>query len=219
SLFRHEGNKLYYDSDEYDCLQGIDVSHHQGKIDWNKVKDQGYDFTIVRIGYRGYGKEGSLNADREYLNNLNGAREAGLKTGVYFFAQAINEEEALEEADFVLMLLKDLEIDLPVVYDPESILDDIARTDNISGEQFTKNARVFCDRIKEAGYEPMIYSNMLWEAFELDLTKLSDIEIWYADYEALPQTPYHFKYWQYSNEGRVEGIRGDVDLDIMLKEK
>jgi GH25 family lysozyme M1 (1,4-beta-N-acetylmuramidase) len=213
--FVHEGHKLKYTDGDY--LLGVDVSHHQGAIDWNKVKADGYDFAILRIGYRGYGKTGSVNADREFENYYKNARAAGLKVGVYFFAQAINETEAKEEADFVLSTLNGRELDLPVVYDPESILDDVARTDNVTGEQFTANTKIFCETIKAGGYDPMIYANMLWEAFELDLEQLSDYPLWYADYEPVPQTPYDFEIWQYTNEGRVPGIDGVCDLDIWIR--
>ena len=217
--FIHEGDILRYDDEGYDCKLGIDVSHHQGNIDWESVKAQGYDFAILRIGYRGYGKEGTLNRDQTFEENYENARAAGLSVGVYFFAQAVSEEEAAEEAEFVLGILNGRDLELPVVYDPESILDDEARTDDVSGEQFTKNTKEFCRLIKEAGYVPMIYSNMLWEAFELDLEQLSDIDIWYADYEDVPQTPYDFDFWQYSNTGNVAGVSGEVDLDIWLKPK
>lgn len=213
--FIHDGDRLEYTGGEY--LLGVDVSHHQGYIDWNQVKAAGYDFTILRIGYRGYGKTGSVNKDREFENYYKGAKAAGLKVGVYFFAQAINEAEAKEEADFVLNTLAGRELDMPVVYDPESILDDEARTDNVSGEQFTANTKVFCETIAEGGYDPMIYANMLWEAFELDLEQLSGYPLWYADYEPVPQTPYDFDIWQYSNEGNVPGISGVCDLDIWIK--
>ncbi len=112
--------------------------------------------------------------------------------------------------------LKGYELQLPVVYDPESILDAPARTDNVTGEQFTKNTEVFCRMVEEAGYEAMIYSNMLWQAYKLDLAQLSAYPIWYADYEPYPRTPYQFEFWQYSNTGTVEGIPGDTDLDIQL---
>ncbi len=218
-LFKHDGDKLTYEDDAYDCMLGVDVSHHQGNIDWQAVKEQGYEFVIIRIGYRGYGTEGSLNIDRMFDENYKQAKEAGLLIGVYFFAQAINEEEAEAEAAHVLQILNGRELDLPVVYDPESILDHEARTDNVTAEQFTKNTDRFCAKIKEAGYNPMIYSNMLWEAFQLDLSKLSGIPIWYADYEAIPQTPYDFTFWQYSNEGKVNGISGSTDLDIWLRKR
>lgn len=216
--FRHDGDKLYYENDSnYSSRLGVDVSEHQGNIDWQAVKTAGYDFAIIRIGYRGYGiNSGNLYSDSNFDQNIQNAQAAGLDVGVYIFSQAINETEAQEEADLVLEKLKNYELQLPVVYDPETIRDDVARTDNVSGEQFTKNTLVFCDAVRKAGYQPMIYSNMLWEAFEFDLTRLTDIPIWYADYEDLPQTPYYFSIWQYTNEGQVNGISGVTDIDIEL---
>ena len=169
---------------------------------------------FIRIGYRGYGSSGVLKLDNMFYQNIKGAQKAGLDVGVYFFAQAINEQEALEEAQFVLDALKGYELQLPVVYDPEHIRDDDARTDNVSGEQFTKNTIAFCNAIKEAGFEPMIYSNMVWEAFYFDMIQLQDYPIWYADYELVPQTPYDFTFWQYSEKGSVDGIEGIVDLNV-----
>jgi GH25 family lysozyme M1 (1,4-beta-N-acetylmuramidase) len=219
SSFSRDGNLLTYDDNQYTSRFGIDVSKHQGKINWEKVKSQGVEFAFIRIGYRGYGKSGSINLDQRFYENIKAAQAAGIDVGVYFFSQAINEEEALEEAKFVIDSLEGYELQLPVVYDPESILDDVARTDDVSGEQFTKNTIVFCDAISENGYEPMIYSNMLWEAFNFDLSQLTEIPIWYADYEELPQTPYHFAFWQYTNEGRISGIDGAMDLDIQIMKK
>lgn len=215
--FVHDGDRLSYtDKDGYDYWLGVDVSKHQGTIDWEKVKAQGYEFAIIRVGYKGYGEEGLVCLDQRFHENIQGAQAAGVDVGVYFFAQAINEEDAREEAQFVLENLEGYELQLPVVYDPESILDDVARTDNVSGEQFTANTVEFCRIIKEAGYQPMIYSNMLWEAYGLNLEQLSEYPIWYADYEPLPQTPYHFEYWQYTNSGYVDGIEGRTDLNIQL---
>ena len=214
--FSYKEGKMIYKDDKYSSRLGVDVSHHQGKIDWEKVKEDGYEFAIIRIGYRGYGTEGTLKLDNRFHENIKDAQRAGLDVGVYFFAQAINEEEALEEAEFVLKHLKGYKLELPVAYDPESILYDEARTDDVTGEQFTKNAKVFCKRIRKAGYEPMIYSNMLWEAYELDLEKLSDYPIWYADYEPLPQTPYDFVMWQYTSSGTVDGIKGRGELNIQF---
>lgn len=218
-VFVHDGSKLFYEDDEYYSRIGVDVSHHQGIIDWQRVKNQGYDFAFIRLGYRGYGQSGTVNLDRTFDRNIEMAHQAGLDVGVYFFSQAINEEEAEEEANFVINHLSGYSLELPVVYDPESILDDDARTDNVSGEQFTRNTAVFCKKIEDAGYQAMIYSNMLWEAFEFDLTQLRSYPIWYADYEPKPQTPYSFDFWQYSNEGIVDGIQGRTDVDIQLIEK
>lgn len=211
----NDENGITYDGDRrYNIRKGVDVSHHQGNIDWNAVKADGYDFVILRIAYRGYGEEGRLCVDREFHNYIRGAQDAGLDVGVYIFSQAINEKEALEEADIVIENLKDYEIQLPVVYDPELIRDDEARTDDVSGEQFTKNTIAFCEKIAKAGYSPMVYSNMIWEAEIFDLSQLQEYPIWYADYEQTPQTPYAFEFWQYTEEGTVDGIQGNVDLDV-----
>ncbi len=220
SCFKSDGNFTTYEGDDrYSYRMGIDVSHHNGDIDWQQVKNAGIDFVFLRIGYRGYGAEGILNEDRKFRTFIEGAHAAGLDVGCYIYSQAINTDEAKEEADLVLGILKDYKLELPVVYDPESVLNANARTDYVTGEQFTENTRVFCDLIKDAGYQPMIYSNMLWEAFEFDLEKLADIPVWYADYELLPQTPYNFSFWQYSNTGLVPGVPERVDLDIQLIKK
>lgn len=217
--FAHNGDYLTYEDDTYTSRLGIDVSSFQGNVNYEKVKAAGFDFVIIRCGYRGYGTLGNLKQDKQFENNIKNAKEAGLDVGVYIYSQAINEKEAVEEAEFVLKLLNGRELELPIVYDPESVLDDVARTDDVTPEQFTKNSVAFCNRIKESGYDVMIYSNMLWEAFQLDLSKLLDIPIWYADYEMYPQTCYDFEFWQYSNTGRVPGIDGETDLDIQLIKK
>lgn len=206
----YEGDSRYY------IRKGVDVSQHQGTIDWNRVKAAGYEFAILRIGYRGYGQSGALMLDYTFHDNIRAAQEAGLDVGVYIFSQAVNEAEALEEAQLVLDNLAGYELDLPVVYDPELIRDAVARTDDVTGEQFTKNTILFCQRMEEAGYQPMIYSNMVWEAFLFDMGQLTEYPIWYADYEPIPQTPYDFVFWQHSSTGRVDGISGDVDLNVQF---
>ena len=217
--FYNDQTVCSYEDDVYSSRLGIDVSAHQGEIYWQDVADSGIEFAFVRVGYRGYGPEGTLVYDDWATDNIYNAQAAGIDVGVYFFSQAVNEEEAVEEADFVLSLLNQMELQLPVVFDSENILDDDARTDNVSGEQFTKNAIAFCKRINEAGYNAAIYSNMKWEAFTYDLKQLAEYPIWYADYEPLPQTPYRFTWWQYSEKGYVNGIDGEVDLDIEIFRK
>ena len=212
------GQDIIYLDQTYHSRKGVDVSHHQGEINWEKVKAAGYDFAILRIAYRGYGESGNLMEDKKFFEYYEGARAAGLDVGVYLFSQAVNEQEAFEEAQFVLKLLDGKELQLPVTYDPETIRDDVARTDAVSGEQFTKNAILFCDEIEKAGYEPMIYSNMVWEDEFFDMKLLEKYTFWYADYEPVPQTPYQFAYWQYSEKGSVDGIEGAVDLDIQFIE-
>ncbi|MCI8294257.1 MAG: lysozyme [Hespellia sp.] len=200
----------------YTIRKGVDVSRHQGKIDWERVKADGYDFAILRIGYREYGSKGALHVDEMFHENMVGAKRAGLDVGVYLFSQAIDEEETLEEVELVLNNLKDYELEFPVAFDPERIRDDDARTDSVEGEQFTQNTVLFCEKVKEAGYQPMVYSNMIWEAFEFDMKALKDYPIWYADYGPIPQTPYDFTFWQYSEKGTVDGIEGLVDVNVQF---
>lgn len=222
TAFKKEGYKMSYEGDpRYRYRLGVDVSYHEGELDWKAIKDEGFEFVILRIAARGYGKEGRVFLDKMFHHNIQAAQEAGLDVGVYFFSQAINEEEAKEEAEFVLENLEGYELELPVVYDPESILDDEARTDDVTGEQFTKNTLVFCNMVEAAGFQPMIYSNMLWEAYKFDLSQLTQYPIWYADYEDVPQTPYYFSMWQYSEKGYIDAVKDNegknyVDLDIQL---
>lgn len=213
----HDEHGISYEGDtDYTIRKGVDVSYYQGDINWDKVKASGCEFAILRIGFRGYGESGNMKIDEKFQTNLEGAHAAGLDVGAYFFAQAINEEEAIEEAEFVLNILNGVHLELPVIYDPELIRDDEARTDNVTGAQFTQNTIAFCEYIKKAGYEPMIYSNMVWEATIFDMEKLQAYPFWYADYEPVPQTPYDFSIWQYSETGKVDGIEGNVDLNIQF---
>ena len=215
-LTNTEAGIQYTGDERYSIRKGIDVSEYQGDIDWGRVKAAGYDFAFLRIGYRGYGEQGTLCADAKFQQNIVNAHNAGIEVGIYIFSQAVNEEETLQEVELVLGQLKGHDLELPVVFDPERIRDDTARTDNVTGEQFTKNTILFCEKMKEAGYQPMIYSNMVWEAFEYDMEALADYPIWYADYEPVPQTPYYFSFWQYSEKGSVDGIEGNVDLNVQF---
>ena len=216
SRFVHEGDRLYYEDENYHSAIGIDISKYQGEIDWEKVRADGIEFVFIRIGYRGDGEAGKLMADEMFDANIRDAQAQGLDVGVYLFSQAINEEEAVEEAHFVIDHLQGYELQLPVVYDPETIRNDKARSDDVTGEQFTKNTIAFCEAVKEAGYQPMVYSNMVWEAFQFQMEELTEYPFWYADYEDLPQTPYRYEYWQYSEKGQVDGISGTVDMNLRL---
>ena len=213
---RSDGFFKSYHAPGYTSRVGVDVSKFQGEIEWEKVKAQGIGFAFIRVGNRGYGQEGTLNTDNMYLQNIEGAKAAGIDVGVYFYSQAVNEEEAVEEAEYLLQLIDGIELDYPVVFDEEYVIEDEARTDGISAEQFTQNALAFCRTIENAGYEPVIYATMKWEAYALELEKLNGYRIWYADYEEFPQTPYDFSYWQYTNEAVIDGISSPVDLNLEL---
>ena len=215
-LTNDEHGIAYEGDPNYTIRKGIDVSDWQGTIDWKQVADAGYEFAILRLGYRGYGTKGTMKMDNTFYYNIQNAQKYGIDVGVYFFAQAVNEAEAIEEANYVLNALKGYELQLPIVYDPELISHTKARTDNVTGEQFTKNTIAFCEAVKAAGYTPMVYSNMVWEATLFDMTQLQAYNFWYADYEKLPQTPYAFCFWQYSDQGRVPGIKGNVDLNVQF---
>lgn len=206
--------KMTYTGDaDYRIRLGVDISRHDGEVDWKKLKADGIEFVILRCGFRGY-QSGKLKADENFQTNIKGALEAGLDVGVYIFSQADSEKEALEEAALILKEIKGHKINLPVFYDPEIIRDDPARSDNITGAQFTKNAVVFCEAIKKAGYVPGVYSNMLWEAYEFDMSKIKDYVIWYADYEEQPQSPYKFEFWQYAEKDGE--IKAPYDLDVQV---
>lgn len=212
----NDGQNITYNDSSYTIRKGVDVSHHQGSINWEKVSLDGIEFAILRIGFRSYGSSGSLNKDKQFEANFKGASDAGLDLGIYFFSQAITDEEAKAEAEYVLKLLDNRPLSLPVVYDPEILHDITARTDDMTKEQFTRNTIIFCDLLKEAGYDVMVYSNIVFEDIYFDMEQLKEYPIWYADYEKIPQSPYDFCFWQYSCEGKVNGISTPVDLNIQF---
>lgn len=211
------GRKNYIISGERVSKQGIDVSSFQGEIDWQRVKEDGIEFAIIRLGYRGYGT-GRIMLDDYYEANIQGALDAGLDVGVYFFSQAVSEEEAVEEAQIVLENIKNYNLTYPIIYDAEEIPSDTARTDGLTVRQLTDNAIAFCEYIKAAGYPTMIYSNKRWLLTKLDLERLTDYDIWFAGYINIPEYPYDFKIWQYTESGTVDGIEGNVDMNISFME-
>lgn len=192
---------------------GIDVSTHQKDIDWPAVAADGVKFAILRLGHRGY-TEGGLFLDQTFQQNLRGALDAGLDVGVYFFSQAITPEEAVEEADYILEVLDGQPLAFPVAFDWEPISGEGARTDGLDGETLTRCAAAFCKRIQDGGYRPAVYFNRTQGYLRYDLRELTDYELWLAEYAAVPDFYYHFDLWQYSHTGRVDGIEGDVDLDL-----
>lgn len=212
-------NITYYD-DNYVVMQGIDVSEHQGEIDWKKVADAGYGFVFVRVGFRGYGEEGTLNEDTMAVEYLQEAEKAGLQVGAYFFSQAINEEEAAEEAQFAADIVKKsgVTLDLPLVYDPEFAPQKGGRANYLTGRQVCKNTNAFRDAAEKAiKCKVALYTNLFWENNMFDAETLNEYEIWYADYEDVPDTPYHFTWWQYSETASVPGIKGAMDLNLWIR--
>lgn len=212
-VHRSSGEIRYIEGDTSRAYKGIDVSVYQGDIDWEAVKEDGVRFAFIRLGYRGYGT-GKLKLDEKFHQNMRGATRAGVKVGVYFYSQAISTREAVEEAEMVLHYLEDYDIDYPVVYDIEDAPSASARTRNLSGTQATKNVIAFCDAIQQGGYRPMVYTNSKWFTQKLDLSKLQKYDKWLAQYYKVPFFPYEFDIWQYTGKGRVNGIKGDVDLNL-----
>ena len=194
---------------------GVDVSSHQGKIDWDKVAAAGVEFAMVRVGYRGYGADGTLNEDSYYLDNILGAQEAGLTVGVYLFSQALNVDEAMEEAAFVLERIEGLGIDGPVVFDWERVSSaSNSRTKNVDKATLTECAEVFSQMVRRAGYEPYIYFSQTLAYSGIDLTQFRDCGWWLAEYNNSPNFYYNYQMWQYTDSGRVPGISGKTDLDL-----
>lgn len=211
-----EEGEINYVGEGVTLKRGIDVSKFQGDIDWNKVKNDGVEFAIIRCGYRGY-ETGKMVEDEKFEANIRGCNEVGLDAGVYFFTEAISEKEAREEADFVIDLLKEYEVNiqLPIVIDLEqSSNPSKSRTTNISQEDRTKIVIAFCEEVKKAGYEPMIYGNLKSHMRMSDIYQLEDYSKWFAYYRTPLRFPYNFDIWQYSATGSVNGIKGDVDMNI-----
>ncbi len=200
----------------YVKMQGIDVSKWQGTIDWDKVAADGVDYVIIKIAGRGY-SDGTITLDPMFTTNIEGAKAAGLKVGVYFFTQAISKAEAIEEANFVISNLGDYSLDLPVYYDIESIDYATGRLDsaNLSYQQKTALCEAFCSTIVAAGYSAGIYANKYWLTSMIDGESLAEnYEIWLANWTT--ETSYTGTYttWQYGDSGSVNGISGAVDTDI-----
>lgn len=205
------GEFQYVENGEVISHKGIDVSSHQGIIDWKQVAEDGVEFAFIRVAFRGYGT-GKIVIDEQFENNIKGALSNGIKVGVYFYSQSINEEEALEEANIVLEQIAPYRITGPVVYDAEKMPD--ARTSNLKMEERTAMTLSFCKAVEEAGYRPMIYLNMDVALTAVDLTQLEDYDKWFAHYTTEIYYPYDYKIWQYSEKGTIKGINKAVDLNI-----
>lgn len=209
--------RVQYEKDGKKGRTGIDVSTYQNEIDWQAVAADGIDFAILRLGYRGY-TEGGLFMDQSFAQNLQGALDAGLEVGVYFFSQAITPEEAEAEAAYILNAIAGRSISYPIAFDWETITPGSgARTDGLDSETLTRCAAAFCEKIKAAGYTPAVYFNQTLGYLHYDLRELTDYALWLAEYDSKPDFYYHFDLWQYSHTGQVAGIEGDVDLDLDLR--
>ena len=196
---------------------GIDVSAFQGDIDWQQVKDSGIRFAIIRLGYRGYGKAGKLVEDEYAKKNLKEATEVGLPIGAYFFSQALNIEEADEEIEYMLKILGDYALDMPIILDWE-IPTDTARTVNMDARTLTDIQLHFCEVMTQKGYTPMVYFNWYQSTRLMYLTELEAYPFWLALYQDRMTYPYKVEMWQYTDKGTVPGISGYVDINVYMPE-
>lgn len=191
---------------------GIDVSVWQQEIDWEQVKSAGVEFAMIRAGWRG-SEQGVLAEDEYAQRNYAGATAAGIKVGAYFFSQAISVEEAVEEADYLLGLIQDWNVEMPVVFDWEYI-DETSRTAKVDARTLTDCTKAFCDRIAAAGYQPMVYFGVNHSYYNVYLRELTQYPFWLARYDTVLDYPYKVDMWQYSETGSVPGISGNVDINL-----
>lgn len=209
------GEKEYSVGSESRAVKVIDVSSHQGDINWKKVKADGVDYAFIRLGNRGY-TEGKLNLDKKFHQNMQRAEAADVKVGVYFYSQSATVGEAREEARFVLDALDGYDLDLPVVFDIEGAQNRYYRTYGLSAQTNTNMVKAFCREIEDAGYDVMYYSYSKFLIEQLDMSQLQQYDLWMAQYYDVPFFPYNFKIWQYDYKGQVSGISTPVDLNLMF---
>ena len=214
-----DGKLYYFDANgvkQDKVTFGIDVSKYQSGLDWNKIKKSGVSFVIIRIGYRGYGAEGKLVKDPMFEEHFTNARNAGLKVGVYFFTQAVNEAEAQEEAEGCNWALNGRMLDYPIFYDTEASTapGGTGRADGLGVEDRTKCAIAFCERVKELGYQPGVYASTTWYRKRVDYNTLrSRYTIWNAHY-GVASSPVGCDLWQGTEKARINGYSGELDANI-----
>lgn len=214
-----DGKLYYFDANgvkQDNVTFGIDVSKYQSGLDWNKIKKSGVSFVIIRIGYRGYGAAGNLVKDPMFEEHFTNARNAGLKVGVYFFTQAVNEAEAQEEAEGCNWALNGRTLDYPIFYDTEASTapGGTGRADGLGVEDRTKCAIAFCERVKELGYKPGVYASTTWYRKRVDYNTLrSRYTIWNAHY-GVSSSPIGCDLWQGTEKARINGYSGDLDANI-----
>ena len=195
------------------ALQGIDVSAHQQEIDWQRVRAAGIDFAILQIGYRGYGEAGTLNQDARFEENYAAARAADVSVGVYFYSQATSIAEAEAEAEFVLEILDNRVLDLPVFYEWEEV--QTGRTNGFANLSVGDYAAAFCEAITAGGYRAGVYFNQKYGYSIMRLEHLKDYTFWLAEYSSYQSFGYAVNIWQYTGNGRVDGIGLKVDRNLM----
>ena len=212
------GYRYYVDNGEKQTMLCIDVSSHQGAVDWPKAAESGVEAAMIRAGYRGYGS-GKMVEDEQVSGNIQGALANNLLTGIYYFSQAINEEEIDEEVQVLLDLANAYGINGPLAIDVEKLDADTARANALTKDERTALIKHFCEKVKAAGYEPMIYGNGYSLFGMMNYEEIAEYPIWYAYYSDTLYFPYEPAVWQYSSTGKVNGINADVDLNVMYRKR
>lgn len=194
---------------------GVNISKHSGAVNFKSIKSAGIDYVMLRLGARGY-STGQISLDDNFVENIEAAIEAGLDIGIYFYSQAISQEEATQEANFVIQNVEPYKahINYPIAFDMEIVNNDRARIDGLSRDDKTTIATTFLSGVQAAGYIPMIYGNKEWLIKNIDLTKVQDYDVWLSDDADIPDYPYLFTMWQYTNTGVLNGVTGDASLNI-----
>ena len=208
-------NKLYYfdaNGVQQNATFGIDVSKYQSSINFEQAKQAGVEFVIIRIGYRGYGS-GTLVQDPKFEEHFTNARNAGLRVGVYCFTQAVNENEAREEAQACVYVLNGRQLDYPIYFDTEASGSGSGRADGLGVEDRTKCAVAFCEEVKALGYQPGVYASTTWFRKRLDMSRLTQYNIWNAHYN-VASSPIACNMWQGSCTARIPGYGGQIDVNI-----
>ena len=211
-----DGTYGYVDGD-LKVIKGIDVSAHQGEIDWAEVASSNVDFAMIRAVYRGY-ESGKLLEDKQFRTNIEEAHSKGIKVGAYIFTQAINKQEVDEEISKLNGLLGTYELDYPVAIDVEDLAGSTERIESLSKAELTELILYYCDKVEESGYTPMLYLNIDSALNMIDLTKFEDIRKWFAVYDTDFYYPYAYQMWQYKDTGKISGIEGSVDLNLYFPE-
>lgn len=209
------GLKRYMENGRKLSYVGADISKHTGKIYFPSLKAAGIDYVMIRLGSRGY-SSGQIVLDENFKENMDGALEAGLDVGVYFYSQAISQDEAVQEANFVVQNLEPYrgKVKYPVAFNMGFVSNDKSRIEGLSREDKTTVTVSFMEAVKAAGYVPMLYGDKEWFLKEVDLTKLQNYDVWLSQEEDIPDYPYRFAMWQYDTNGVLNGIDGGADLNI-----
>lgn len=210
------GELTYSENGQVISHKGIDLSKYQGNVNFSAVKNAGVEYAMLRCGYRGY-DNGAIVTDPNFKTYAANAAANDIKIGAYFFSQAITTAEAVEEANFVLETVKPYHISYPIAIDIEDVAGKNPRQKELSKTELTDIVIAFCDTVKAAGYTPIIYANLAYFGDNLDYARLEAYDKWFASYTTTLYFPYEIAMWQYTNSGRIDGISGDVDINIGFK--